>query len=292
MEKKPSTFRTLLGRSLVVSLLIHLVVVGTNYLPSQSEPPTPTPSPQEAVHKIRLVLKPERAKEGKKRQVVETESSRTVLNVPIETRFLGEKSQAVDRQSVARRTGSFKAAGRGRDDAADAPENRSVHKKRISLSDLSPGSKASYSETTRTQKGRKNGRRDEVGEGRSNDFIDDVPLGDLTKLNTTQFKYYGFYHRIKKQLENYWGREVRKQTEHIIRRGRAPASTASITALAVVLDHKGKIIDITVKSASGIKELDRAAVDSFNKAGPFPNPPEGMLKDGKVKIEWGFVVKS
>jgi outer membrane biosynthesis protein TonB len=43
---------------------------------------------------------------------------------------------------------------------------------------------------------------------------------------------------------------------------------------------------------SGIKELDDAAIESFNDAGPFPNPPKGLVVDGKVTIEWGFVVKS
>jgi hypothetical protein len=33
-------------------------------------------------------------------------------------------------------------------------------------------------------------------------------------------------------------------------------------------------------------------VESFNQAGPFPNPPQDLIVEGKVKIEWGFVVKS
>ena len=51
-------------------------------------------------------------------------------------------------------------------------------------------------------------------------------------------------------------------------------------------------MDIVLKSTSGVKELDEAAVESFNQAGPFPNPPKGMLKNGKATIDWGFVVNT
>ena len=57
------------------------------------------------------------------------------------------------------------------------------------------------------------------------------------------------------------------------------------------MDSKGNIVDILIKSTSGIQELDEAAMESFNKAGPFPNPPSGMVKNGFATLEWGFVVK-
>jgi protein TonB len=49
---------------------------------------------------------------------------------------------------------------------------------------------------------------------------------------------------------------------------------------------------VLILSSSGQQELDSAAVESFNKSGPFPNPPKGMLKNGVAVLEWGFVVKS
>ena len=71
-----------------------------------------------------------------------------------------------------------------------------------------------------------------------------------------------------------------------------PANTERITSLKIKLDSKGNIVNIFVKGTSGISELDDAAIESFNKAGPFPNPPSGMLQNGFALIEWGFVVKS
>jgi len=49
---------------------------------------------------------------------------------------------------------------------------------------------------------------------------------------------------------------------------------------------------VRIIGTSGIKELDDAAIESFNEAGPFPNPPKGMIRNGRVTLEWGFVVKS
>jgi len=71
-----------------------------------------------------------------------------------------------------------------------------------------------------------------------------------------------------------------------------PANENYITSLRITIDHRGEITRVKVLGRSGIRELDEAAVESFNKAGPFPNPPKGLLKNGSADIEWGFVVKS
>ncbi len=75
--------------------------------------------------------------------------------------------------------------------------------------------------------------------------------------------------------------------------GRKIASVDNrITSLVITLDSRGAIRDISLKGTSGLKLLDDAAIESFNQAGPFPNPPKGMVKNGVATIEWGFVVKS
>jgi protein TonB len=71
-----------------------------------------------------------------------------------------------------------------------------------------------------------------------------------------------------------------------------PASQDLITSLQVTLNEKGEIVKVKILGASGVKELDDAAVESFNEAGPFPNPPKDLLVNGHATIEWGFVVKS
>ena len=152
------------------------------------------------------------------------------------------------------------------------------------IAQKSPGSR---------RKGLKKGNKNLKGLARTNDYVEDLPLGDMTRLNTIEYKYYGFYHRIRQKLEQYWGNSLREKADNLHRSGRRLASnTQKITALTITIDSKGNIVDVYLKSTSGVQELDDAAIESFNKAGPFPNPPKGMLKNGRAKIEWGFVVKS
>ena len=40
-------------------------------------------------------------------------------------------------------------------------------------------------------------------------------------------------------------------------------------------------------------DLDEAAIRAFNRAGPFPNPPNGLLQEtGSVDIRWDFILRT
>lgn len=141
--------------------------------------------------------------------------------------------------------------------------------------------------------GSSNGTRHKVGLAQNNDFVEEIPLGEMTQLNTQEFKYFGFYNRIKLQLEQFWGKSINDKARALYRSGRRmPASENMITSVTVVLDEKGQIVNIKIDGSSGVRELDHAAVESFKKAGPFPNPPKGLVVDGRAVIQWGFVVRS
>jgi protein TonB len=143
------------------------------------------------------------------------------------------------------------------------------------------------------KKGLAYGKATGLGLGSNNDYLEDMPLGDFTKLNTQEYEYYGFYHRVRQKLEQFWGANIQQQAERIFKQGRSLASESNlITGLTISLNSRGEIVDILVKSTSGVKELDEAAIESFNQAGPFPNPPKGMVKSGLATIEWGFVVNT
>lgn len=250
---------------------------------------------------------------------------------PKESRFAGEADQTFDRQTMAALNGAFKKAGMGNKLGMEAVQNQmtepasapkkmaqakrpsEVHPKTLSLSDLGAikiskiedeekAQTAALEEASRKMAseskkvaglGIERGSADTTGLARNNDFVEDVPLGDMTNLNTTEFKYYGFYHRIRQKLEQYWGSTIQSKAKNLYRSGRRiPASDNLITAITVTLDDHGNILEIKIAGTSGIRELDQAAVESFNKAGPFPNPPKGLLVGGRAVIQWGFVVKS
>lgn len=244
---------------------------------------------------------------------------------PINSRFAGEKDQVFDRQTMAKLNGAFKEAGLGtkagssialdKKEALSKPvrkNNPREAKKPLSLSDLG-GFKiadvtqhekeleASFEDATKklaAEKqlgalGAQSGKAGVNGLAQNSDFVEDVPLGDMTNLNTTEFKYYGFYHRIRQKLEQHWGSSIRDKAKNLYRSGRRmPASDNLITSVTVVLNDLGQIVDMKIEGTSGVRELDQAAIESFNKAGPFPNPPKGLLVGGRATIQWGFVVKS
>ncbi len=128
----------------------------------------------------------------------------------------------------------------------------------------------------------------------TNDRLVDVDDSLITKLNTKEYKYYGYYHRMRLQLNQWWQPKVREKITRIIRRDRNIASeTDKVTRLVIVLDNKGALVKVQVIGESGFRDLDDAAIEAFRAAAPFPNPPKGIIEaDGTVKIRWDFVIES
>lgn len=299
MKNQPTNLKKVILMSVFFSFMIHVGFLVSKYdvysLIKNSEEEAPK-KPQ----KIKLVFK-DKAKVEK--QIVNNIKQQN-QEKPEDSKFLSHSNQRVDRQSVSKDIGSFKEAGLGSKTAMDMDQGgkndktpkKKVKKgknKKISFSDLAFSKNPVKKNVMAQAKGLKNGNTNERGLSRANDFVEEIPLGDMTKLNTTEYKYYGFYFRIRQRLEQYWGNSIQEKAKKIMSSGRrVPASENHITSLRIVLDEKGNIVDIIVKSTSGIAELDEAAIESFNKAGPFPNPPKGLVKNGVATIEWGFVVKS
>lgn len=273
---------------------------------------------QNKTRKIKVVFKKKEAVNSKEKQQIVNTEIKGRKEKPQDSRFLGEKDQSYDRQTVAKKIDSFKEAGKGiksgvsrpveqvhatksqgkvKDVAKKAKLAKKKTKKSLTLADLAVGEVKEIKPVKQRRPsmaslGLKNGKAGKSGLAQNNDFVEDIPLGDMTNLNTSEFKYFGFYDRIRKKLEQYWGNSLREKAEQIHRSGRRiPASENLVTSLIVSIDSKGQILEVVIKGTSGVTELDQAAVESFNKAGPFPNPPTGLIKNGRAQIEWGFVVK-
>lgn len=206
-----------------------------------------------------------------------------------EDAFLSDKTRSFDRQRVGREIDLFSLTQQKSGEVGRG--------KKIKMSDLGtliksdPFREAAH-EYSRKKEG-DGGKELFRNISSTNDYIEDVPLGDVTTLNTVEYKYYGFYHRIRQKLEQFWGRSIQEKAQELASAGRrVPSSEELITALVVVLNSEGSVIDIFLKGSSGVKELDDAAIEAFNDAGPFPNPPKGLIQNGKVTIEWGFVISS
>ena len=188
--------------------------------------------------------------------------------------MLSEQTQMVQRQTKAAVTARFREAHAGGADGRE--EQRRLSDLGVKL-DLKPMGLAGPGETAATS-----------------DHLRDLRPGAQTLLNTKEFAYFSFFQRVRGQLEQYWEPGLRHRLEQLYSRGRTLASdTDHSTRLTVVLNGDGTITRILVEHTSGLLDLDQAAVDAFNRAGPFPNPPRGLLeRDGTVRIEWEFVLKT
>ncbi len=267
--------------------------------------------PEEKIFKVKFLPPPEdvlkaTATLAPKQQIVQTDQQSEKIKPKVPA-FLGESDQSYDRETVAAKVDVFNQAGKGARTGADstriektaaAKPAPKTQKKEISLSDLglkqeNPFENFQKEKAALAAQGLENGNEKNRGVSSTNDYIEHKQLGDFTQLNTVEFKYYGFYHRIRQKLEQFWGQSLHAKADKIFKSGRRIASDEDhITALLVTLNNKGEIVHVKVKAASGVQELDDAAIESFNKAGPFPNPPAGMLENGYATIEWGFVVKT
>lgn len=238
-----------------------------------------------------------------KRQIVQSEES--AEKEKVENAFLSDKDRKFDRQTVAKNIDSFKNAALGNANFQQSAQKEKASKskkqsrKDIKLADIGFEAgdplprEVTRSPASEAIKGLENGDPLSQGLSATNDYVEDVTLGDFTHLNTVEYKFYGFFHRIRQKLEQFWGKSIQEKANSIFRQGRRlPASENLITSLQVTLNSRGEIVAVKIMGTSGVKELDDAAIESFNQAGPFPNPPKDLLVNGKAVIEWGFVLKS
>lgn len=256
-----------------------------------------------ATEMIKLKLIQETLHSAHKQQIVQSEDS-ALKERPKDMAFLSDKDRHFNRQTVSKNIDSFKRAAQGNASttqrAQTAPET--VQKKKSSWKDLKLSDVGiaqgeplpkKMNRAPASVKGMENGDPNSQGLSASNDYVEEVTLGDFTHLNTVEFKHYGFFHRIRQKLEQFWGRSIQEKANSLMQQGRRlPASEDLITSLQISLNAKGEIIGVKILGTSGVKELDDAAIESFNQAGPFPNPPKDLLVNGRAVIEWGFVVKS
>ncbi|OIQ18244.1 MAG: hypothetical protein BM556_08245 [Bacteriovorax sp. MedPE-SWde] len=286
----------------LASFLLHVSFLPTKFIFKKSE----MQKTAKKEKRIKIRFNKKRNKNNVK-QIVTTEKRN--LDIQKDAKYFSEFNNSTERQTRASNIGKFNKAGKG-NSKIDSRSQKAVAKKeakkvakkkvtknkrgkkKVSFKDFAFTKPAKQLKHTKNLvKGTKNGSKQNKGLAQNNDYLDDVPLGDMTQLNTKEFKYYGFYYRIKQRLEQHWGKSLKAKMDKLYKKkGRFPASDKHLTSLKVVLDSKGNIVDVFVRSSSGVSELDEAAIESFNKAGPFPNPPTGMIRNGRASIEWGFAV--
>lgn len=228
------------------------------------------------------------------KQIVETEQSAN-KTPPKNAKYLGEHNQTVEQETRAHKVDSFR-------NGAPSSSGQNGHEK-LALKNLAPKQKLApplpgeYGQNSEKAQPLAEGAPGENKPGQdaaNDDYLHGVKEGDRTMLNTKEFVFFGYYHRIRDALDRNWRSKLRSTLENYVYSGRRLAGDRQyVTSILVVLDRHGKVTAVQILGASGARDLDQAAVDAFNQAGPFPDPPTGLVdQDGLIKIRWDFVLQS
>lgn len=124
------------------------------------------------------------------------------------------------------------------------------------------------------------------GDFTSNDHLPEMERAKSTVLNANAYKFADFFNTVKRQVERHW-----RPSEVYLRRdpsGQLYGVKDRYTVLRVELDPTGKIRSVVSTRPSGLDFLDEEAKRAMNAAGPFPNPPQGLVEDGSIRFEFGF----
>ncbi len=132
---------------------------------------------------------------------------------------------------------------------------------------------------------------DKIAGGPAPDHLEGVEEGEGTYLNTREWKYAGYFNRIKQAVASNWdpGASMTARDPQGIRFGDRDWQTL----VRVRLDNVGALKAVSVERGSGLDFLDRIALEAFQKAQPFNNPPPGLADDhGEIVFSFGFYVQT
>jgi protein TonB len=105
------------------------------------------------------------------------------------------------------------------------------------------------------------------------DYIDeDMKIGDRIDINTTEFRYMGYFTGMRKSIELVWNYPI-----EAVQRG-----LQGKVGLEFIIRQDGTATKIRVVKSSGYKVLDKAIVEAIELASPFSPLPSGFGKEQLV----------
>ena len=280
------------------SLSIHglLLLIAFVYITQFAKPMLPMVAPIE----VSFTDRPqeiESKKEELKKKLDEDKNTRMVRRSEGELAlqakkdaYLSEKTRVVEEEKTAVTAGELEAK------AKSIPEKSATVNpppKSVTLSDL--GVKLAPDVAPKAYEKTRNWAAPQIGETlRGGEYIKGLKEGEVSALNTKESIFFSYYNRVRIQLDQAWPPILKANIEHIFKSGRRLASKAEyVTRVYIVLDEKGDVKKVQVLEESGTHDLDQAAIDALNKAGPYPHPPKGLIdSSGLVQIKWDFILKT
>jgi TonB family protein len=225
---------------------------------------------------------------GGGKNIVESQQAPQPLQTDAPADYMGERTQRVERETVAPGFGS--ASGGRTKGPPKALDAAPVRKTPLDLSGRGLALPREATPPPPTSKG----TTQEAGEGGDGNLrkgsLDALPknvaVGADTLLNTDEYVYAGFFNRMKQEVAPRWEPMVRDYLK------RANIESGVYTSQAVFfLDSAGKVARIEIARSSGAKVLDDIARDAIRLVSRMPNPPTTLQQsDGLYRVELGFIV--
>ena len=135
------------------------------------------------------------------------------------------------------------------------------------------------------------GRTGSLAGSPSMDYVEGVREGDGTFLNTKEFKYATFIHRVSESVYPYWDNYLHTEYRRRDPTRRIYGQKDRATVVRLEIGPEGDVLAVQVQESSGVTFLDDVIVRAIEVAQPFPNPPEAMAdEDGVIRLSYRFVV--
>lgn len=151
---------------------------------------------------------------------------------------------------------------------------------------LQHGDKSRLFLPSTSAKAERNNLQAASGSMATDDHLKDIKPGQRTALNADKYKFSDFFYRVKDAVRRKWNpNSVYRRRDPT---GKLYGVKDRHTVLRVTLDARGQLKKLVTRKHSGLDFMDAEARSAFKRAQPFPNPPEGLLRDGSVRFDFGF----
>ena len=204
---------------------------------------------------------------------------------PLSMRAPGAKAPSATPQAAKVRGTIAGTDGRAGDGAAAKRGDGAITQPKRDQSELAPGQAGAGGGAPRVLNLKPSQAvLDRVTGGGSVDHLEDVENGAETALNSKSWVHAGFFNRVKRQVAQVW----QPGTVFGRRHSSSGMDKTWPTEVRVTLRPNGELASVIVLKGCGLQELDDEAMRAFRAAGPFPNPPRDLVRNGVIVFEFGF----
>lgn len=122
-----------------------------------------------------------------------------------------------------------------------------------------------------------------------NDYLNEK-VGEATLLNSREFLYADYFNKIRRLVNFWWSQNLDnigpRDIDQPLRR------PTYRTLVLPTLDAEGHLIDVKLIKGCGVRAFDKAVLDAWRAASPFPEPPEGLVVNGRAElIRFDFILE-